>query len=108
MTESEGRIEAIIFDAYGTLFETQSVIAALAADMPQHADFLTQIWRLKQLEYSWLRTAGDDYADFGVVTRDALRFSVGSLDLAVDDAQLENWASADDRLTPCRNSKPGA
>ena len=64
MTRNRGSVEALIFDAYGTLFDTHSFVAALEFDLPGHGEFVTHVWRLKQLEYSWLRTAADDYPDF--------------------------------------------
>src|SRR5690242_8655989 len=98
MTENRASIEALIFDAYGTLFDTHSVVATLESDLPSHGEFLTHVWRLKQLEYSWLRTAGDDYRDFADVTRAALRYSLATLGLPADDERIEKWANAYDRL----------
>ena len=49
-------IKAYVFDAYGTLFDVQSVSAVTDAAFPGHGALITQIWRMKQLEYSWLRS----------------------------------------------------
>jgi len=99
MTGDRASIEALIFDAYGTLFDTHSVVAALESDFPGRGEYLTQLWRLKQLEYSWLRTAGEDYQDFAEVTRAALRYSLATLGLPADGEQVKKLAAAYDRLT---------
>ncbi len=90
---------AIVFDAYGTLFDPQSVGRAVAERVPAHADTITDIWRLKQLEYTWLWTAMGRYRDFAAVTRDALAFAVGPFaDLPAAD--LDRLAEGYARLTP--------
>jgi hypothetical protein len=68
------RLEAFAFDAYGTLFDVHSV-AALAEELfPGRGDAVSQLWRTKQIEYTWLRTmAGPDaYRTFWEVTEDGL------------------------------------
>ena len=76
-------IRACVFDAYGTLFDFASA-AARSADVPQEKRAaLTALWRDKQLQYAWLRTLENRYADFWQVTGDALDFALGSLDLAI-------------------------
>jgi 2-haloacid dehalogenase len=50
-------IKGLIFDAYGTLYDVHSVQAKTAELCPGKDDLITQIWRLKQLEYTWLQTA---------------------------------------------------
>jgi 2-haloacid dehalogenase len=74
-------VQACVFDAYGTLFDFASA-AARCPDIPEdrHAA-LTTLWRDKQLQYSWLRTLENRYADFWQVTGDALDFALESLDL---------------------------
>jgi 2-haloacid dehalogenase len=66
-------VKAIVFDAYGTLFDTNSVRDELELAFPSQGDYLTQIWRIKQLEYSWLRALSGDYKQFGEVTRSAIQ-----------------------------------
>ncbi len=72
-------IEAFVFDVYGTLFDTQSVVAAVEKIFPVHADYITQAWRQKQLEYSWQRAAMGFYADFSVVTREVINNTLGTV-----------------------------
>jgi 2-haloacid dehalogenase len=68
-------IRAFVFDAYGTLYDVQSVLDRVEAACPGRGALITQIWRLKQLEYTWLRTCMDAFADFAVVTRDSLAYA---------------------------------
>jgi 2-haloacid dehalogenase len=69
-------IRALVFDAYGTLYDTQSVLAKAEELCPGNGELVTQIWRLKQLEYSWLRSLVREYQDFWEVTRASLDFSL--------------------------------
>ncbi|WP_341315176.1 haloacid dehalogenase type II [Paraburkholderia sp. IMGN_8] len=82
--------QAVIFDAYGTLFDVHSVIAAAEQMFPGHGDALSQLWRLKQIEYTQLRTladpAGAHYRPFWDITIDALRFAAKKLQLALNRA----------------------
>ena len=92
-------VNAIVFDAYGTLYDPQSVADAVSRQVPAHADIITQVWRLKQLEYTWLRAAMGQYRDFAAVTRESLAFAVKPFaDLA--EADLDCLADAYTRLTP--------
>ena len=50
-------IKALVFDAYGTLYDVHSVYARTEELCPGKGDLITQIWRLKQLEYTWLQTS---------------------------------------------------
>lgn len=78
-------LEAIVFDAYGTLFDVHSVIAAAEKAFPGRGEALSQLWRQKQLEYSWLRSLIGSYADFWQVTRDALGYACQALGLECPD-----------------------
>ena len=49
-------IKAVVFDAYGTLYDIQSVAAVTEAAFPGYGEIITQVWRIKQLEYTWLRS----------------------------------------------------
>jgi 2-haloacid dehalogenase len=78
---------AVVFDAYGTLFDVASVAQACAELTPE-PDALVTLWRAKQLEYSWVRAlmgpAG--YVDFWTITADALDFALERLNLNVSAA----------------------
>jgi 2-haloacid dehalogenase len=82
-------IKAVVFDAYGTLYDIQSVAAVTEEEFPGYGDIITQIWRVKQLEYSWLRSLMRRYEDFSVVTRQALAYSIRVLGLKHDAAAFE-------------------
>jgi 2-haloacid dehalogenase len=69
-------IEACVFDAYGTLFDVHSAAARLRARLGDPADALSQLWRSKQLEYTWLRALMGRHADFWQVTGEALDFAL--------------------------------
>jgi 2-haloacid dehalogenase len=69
-------IEACVFDAYGTLFDVHSTVARLGARVGDRADNLSQLWRTKQLEYTWLRALMGRHADFWQVTGDALDYAL--------------------------------
>jgi 2-haloacid dehalogenase len=82
-------IEAVVFDAYGTLYDVQSVAAVTEDTFPGYGDLITQVWRLKQLEYSWLRSLMRRYANFAAVTRDSLAYTLRVLGLKYDGAAFE-------------------
>jgi 2-haloacid dehalogenase len=77
-------IKAIVFDAYGTLYDTQSVAAVTEDAFPGYGEIITQVWRIKQLEYTWLRSLMRRYQDFSVVTRDSLAYTLRCLGLQSD------------------------
>lgn len=79
-------IKAVVFDAYGTLYDIQSVAAITDEAFPGYGDIITQIWRLKQLEYTWLRSLMRRYEDFSIITRDSLAYTLRCLGLKNDDA----------------------
>jgi 2-haloacid dehalogenase len=82
-------IKAIVFDAYGTLYDTQSVASVTEEAFPGYGDIITQLWRIKQLEYSWLRSLMRRYADFAAVTRDSLLYTLRGLGLQYDAATFD-------------------
>jgi 2-haloacid dehalogenase len=79
-------IRALVFDAYGTLYDTQSVVAEAERLCPGRGEVITQIWRIKQLEYSWLRGLMEQYEDFWEVTRASLEFALRAAGLEPNDA----------------------
>ena len=81
-------IKAVVFDAYGTLYDIQSVAAVTEQAYPGHGDIITQVWRIKQLEYTWLRSLMGRYVDFAGVTREALAYTLRILGLRHDEAAL--------------------
>jgi 2-haloacid dehalogenase len=69
-------IDACVFDAYGTLFDVHSAAARMKDELGDKADALSDIWRQKQLQYTWLRSLMGRYADFWQVTGDALDYAM--------------------------------
>ena len=82
-------IKAVIFDAYGTLYDVQSVADVTEEAFPGYGGIITQIWRMKQLEYTWLRSLMRRYQDFAVLTQDSLAYTLRVLGLHYDDATFE-------------------
>ena len=82
-------IKAVVFDAYGTLYDIQSVAAVTEEAFPGYGEIVTQIWRIKQLEYTWLRSLMRRYQDFSVITRDSLTYTLRCLGLKHDPAAFE-------------------
>ena len=82
-------IHAVVFDAYGTLYDIQSVATVTEEAFPGYGEIITQIWRIKQLEYTWLRSLMRRYEDFSVITRESLAYTLKVLGLKHDDAVFE-------------------
>jgi 2-haloacid dehalogenase len=82
-------IEAVVFDAYGTLYDIQSVAAVTEQAFPGYGEIVTQIWRIKQLEYSWLRSLMRRYRDFSEITRDSLAYTLRCLGLQADSGVFD-------------------
>ena len=81
-------IKAVVFDAYGTLYDIQSVAAVTEEAFPGYGEIITQIWRIKQLEYTWLRSLMRRYQDFSVITRDSLAYTLRVLGLEYDSSAV--------------------
>ena len=63
---------AYVFDAYGTLFDVHAAVRRFAGEIGPDGQQLSEIWRAKQLEYSWVRTLMGAYQDFWALTEQAL------------------------------------
>jgi|SRR5664280_2115523 len=75
-----------VFDAYGTLFDVHAAIRQYSTG--PDADRMSEIWRAKQLEYTWTLTLADHYADFWTLTERALDFALARVP-SVDKAQTQ-------------------
>jgi 2-haloacid dehalogenase len=82
-------LEAFVFDAYGTLFDVHSVQRRCDAFFPGKGAQLSQLWRAKQLEYTWLRTLMGRYMPFSTVTREALAYACEALGLELTAERME-------------------
>ena len=76
------RVRALVFDAYGTLFDVHSVGSACDELFPGRGRALSQLWRAKQLEYTWLMSLMGRYEDFWHVSERALEYAVEDLELS--------------------------
>ncbi|TWT12655.1 haloacid dehalogenase type II [Reyranella sp. CPCC 100927] len=72
MTDRLTGIKACVFDAYGTLFDFNAAVARQRDAIGPQADRLSEMWRHKQISYTWLRTLAGTYAPFWQVTGEAL------------------------------------
>jgi 2-haloacid dehalogenase len=90
--------KAFVFDAYGTLFDVHAAIARHRADAGPEADRVSEIWRTKQLEYTWTMTLAGDYMDFWTLTQRALDYAfarVSSVNRALRPKLLEAYLQLD-------------
>jgi 2-haloacid dehalogenase len=96
---------ALVFDAYGTLFDVHSIVEAARAITPD-PHTLSRLWRQKQLEYTWLRSLMERYEDFWVVTGQALRYAVRRLGITATEAQVDALMDAYLTLSPFPEVRP--
>jgi 2-haloacid dehalogenase len=74
-------VDALVFDAYGTLYDVHSVVRRCETCFPGKGTQLSQLWRAKQLEYTWQRSLMQRYVPFSEITREALAYSCAALGL---------------------------
>jgi 2-haloacid dehalogenase len=87
-----------VFDAYGTLFDVHAAIARFRGEAGPEADRMSEIWRTKQLEYTWTLTLAGHYVDFWTLTERALDFAlarVPSVDKTLKPKLLEAYFKLD-------------
>lgn len=68
--------KAYIFDAYGTLFDVHAAVREHATALGPDSAAISETWRNKQLEYTWVRTLAGQYRDFWDLTQEALDFAL--------------------------------
>ena len=88
------RYRAFVFDAYGTLFDVHAAVRRYAGDVGPDGQVLSEIWRAKQLEYSWTRTLMGAYRDFWALTEEALDYAfakVPSVDTSLRERLLQAY-----------------
>jgi 2-haloacid dehalogenase len=100
MIASTTSLRALVFDAYGTLFDVHSVAALCEELWPGKGDVVTRSWRAKQLEYTWQRSLMRRYQDFKRVTEAGLRWACAAAGVALADAQLLRLMDAYLNLAP--------
>lgn len=69
-------IDAFAFDAYGTLFDVHAAVAAYSTDIGAEAAALSETWRTKQIEYSWVHSLAGRYVEFWTLTERALDYAM--------------------------------
>src|SRR3712207_4186735 len=82
-------LEALVYDAYGTLFDVHSVQRRGEAFFPGKGAELSRLWRAKQLEYTWQRTLMRRYVPFSTLTREALAYACEALRLELTAERME-------------------
>ena len=106
-------LDALVFDAYGTLFDVHSVVRRCEGFWPGKGAQLSQLWRTKQLEYTWQRSLMRRYAPFSGVTREALAYSCEALGLELTAERMEalmgeyNMLSTYDDVVPALKKLQG-
>lgn len=100
-------VSTLVFDAYGTLFDTQSVSAAAEALFPGKGTALARTWRATQLQYTWLRSLMDRYEDFSAVTDAALRYALAAHGLQADEGAVRRLTEAYLSLDLFPDVRPG-
>ena len=99
MSKSSMDIRACVFDAYGTLFDVHSAVGAHRERLGKQANEVSNVWRTKQLEYTWLRSLMGDYTEFWQVTGEAL-------DYALDAHGIDDKSLYDDLMQAYLELKP--
>ena len=100
-------MKAIAFDAYGTLFDVFSVTALGEELFPGKGDALAQLWRVKQLQYSMLRSLMGRHRDFWRLTEDGLVYAAKSLGLDLTPDRRARLLEAYLTLAAFPDVKPG-
>jgi 2-haloacid dehalogenase len=72
-------IAAVVFDAYGTLFDLSAIVGGARDALGTDTEAFALLWRRKQLEYTWLRALMGDYADFWQVTGESLDYALAAM-----------------------------
>ena len=91
-------VRAVVFDAYGTLFDVHAAIGRHRAAAGPDADRFSDLWRTKQLEYTWTLTGAGRYEDFWTLTQRALDFAFArfaSVDRGLRPLLLEAYQKLD-------------
>jgi len=94
MSVTPSSIQALVFDAYGTLLDPESIGQQLSAFLPSEAEAVMKVWRQKQLEYTWLRTLMQRYKDFYALTEEALHFALQACECSLNEESIRRIMSS--------------
>ena len=101
-------LRAFVFDAYGTLFDVHSITAIAETIAPRQGALLSQIWRTKQLQYTWLQSlmlgSTRPRDNFAAITGQALDYAVSQLMVQLADGDRERLLAAYGSLAPFPDS----
>ena len=75
------KITTCVFDSYGTLFDVNAACRELSKEVGNKWNELSTLWRLRQVEYTWLRNSMKEYIDFWKITSDALDYAMETLNI---------------------------
>lgn len=100
-------MKALAFDAYGTLFDVFSVTALCEELFPGKGNAVAQLWRVKQLQYTLLRSMMERYRDFWQLTEDGLAYATRSLKLELTTEKRQRLMDSYLHLTPFPDVRPG-
>lgn len=106
MAFQPSRIEAVVFDAYGTLFDPSSIGQHLSQLLPERSAALLHTWREKQLQYTWLRSLMGQYRDFYALTEEALHYALLAHDCTLPEAAIGQLMKAYYTLSAYEEVKP--
>ena len=109
-SRSATQVRALVFDAYGTLFDVQSVLTLAESLFPGNGASLSRLWRSKQLEYSWLQSlmlsASQRREDFAALTAHALDYAAEALKLNLTAPMRDRLLEAYRHLSPYPDAAP--
>lgn len=94
------RLDALVFDAYGTLYDVQSVSTLAESLYPGQGTAIAQLWRTKQLEYTWLKSLMGRYENFNIVTEAGLRYALAALKLEANEPAVSALLAQYVQLAP--------
>jgi 2-haloacid dehalogenase len=94
-----------VFDAYGTLFDVHSAVERFKDELGEHAGQMSEMWRVKQLEYSWTRTLMSTYHDFRALTAEALDYAAARFG-GISTSLRKNLIAAYERLDAYPDAAP--
>lgn len=77
-------IKLCVFDAYGTLFDINSVTKQYCNELGYISEQFSNLWRAKQLDYTWLYSLMNRYKDFWCVTKDSLNYALDYFNIRSD------------------------
>src|SRR5262249_37172514 len=98
------RFKAVAFDSF-VLFNPDSIVATIEHEFPGNGRELTNLWRARQFEYTWLRSITDRYVDFFAVTADALEYAAHAMKLELTAERRRNLLAAYLRLEPWSDTR---